>query len=106
MKSWALTALGCLDNFLVSGIQSAVTDIVTDRAGEEEIVLCLNAHLCAETFDAHLLNIMVVDKYVALLYIVKRLIKLTIVVFPAPVGPTKAMVSPGAMVKLTSSVHW
>ena len=38
----------------------------------------------------------------SLLYIVKRVNKLMIVVFPDPVGPTKAIVSPGCALRLTS----
>ena len=45
-----MDSFGCPDNFFIRGVQLAVTDVIFDGAGKEEIVLRHNPHLGAQAF--------------------------------------------------------
>ena len=61
---------GC-DDLFVRRIEFSVTDIVPDRAGEQEVILRHDAHLLPEAFDGNFLYVVIVDQDMAGLDIVK-----------------------------------
>ena len=61
---------GC-DDLFIRRIEFSVTDIVLDRAGEQEVILRHDAHLLPEAFDGNFLYVVIVDQDMTGLDIVK-----------------------------------
>ena len=61
---------GC-DDLFVRRIEFSVTDIVLDRAGEQEVILRHDTHLLPEAFDGNFLHVVIVDQDMTGLDIVK-----------------------------------
>ena len=66
-----MNGFGCPDDFLVGSIQLPVSDIISDRTGEQEVILCHDAHLTSQTLNGNILYIVTVNGDGSLLYVIK-----------------------------------
>jgi len=77
-------------------LEPAVADVVGDAAGEQERLLEHDAHLLAQRLECQRADVRAVQEDAPLFQIVRNGgIRLTSVVLPAPVGPTRAITCPG-----------
>lgn len=83
-----------LNNFFIRGIQPPVSNI-SRTVPVKDAYPAEPSRYFPQLLPVHPADIDAVHRDRAALYIIKRLIRFVIVVFPAPVEPTKAIFCPG-----------
>ena len=84
-------------NLFLRGFQTAIGDIFPNTAGKQKDILLDDPDLTPQRSQRHIANIHPVNRDPPLGDLVKRGSRLQSVVFPEPLCPTNATVSPGWM---------
>jgi 1,2-diacylglycerol 3-alpha-glucosyltransferase len=86
--------LGGFDTFLVGGVEPPVANVFHDGVGEQEGILQYNAEFLTQIIPGDVTDVTPVDGDAAGVDFIEAGQQLMMVVLPAPVGPTSAIVCP------------